>query len=99
MSLPFRKRDWKEYRMRILTESEDQKFNLDKKLKIKYKLPSDSLIQLSLHDINSCISEYKAEKNSYSEDRYGGLFIDGISSKTIGHSLNKLYQIIEKRGR
>ena len=56
-----RKRDWTEYRMRMLTESESQRFNLYEKPNIKYKLPSDSLIKLSLQDIKTWVDEYNKE--------------------------------------
>ena len=92
-----RQRDWTEYRKRTLTESGDQLYHFDEQLIVKYKLPMENLIKLTVDDINSWVAEYKNNiEAGQNRGRYGGLF-SGKKTYEVKHPLNMLYSIIERR--
>ncbi len=81
--------DWEVYRQKRLDESVALE-HFEKRLQIKYKLPKEKLIPLTLEDIDTWYEKYEARKKVGS-GRYGSMFVD--SYKREKHPLNILYEL------
>ena len=88
-----RQRDWEEYRIQAITESMHYRFDSNEKLNIKYKLPKDNLIPLTMNDITEWSKRY--QNKDIRHGRYGGL--NKIEKRATEHALNYLYRIVEER--
>lgn len=64
--------------------------HFDKQLRIRYKLPKEKLIPLTLDDIDEWYREYDKRRKS-GQDRYGGIFLKPSEQEL--HPLNVLYEL------
>ena len=84
-----RETDWKNNR-RKQTINESSSIHFDSKFNVKYKLPKEKLISLSIDDMYKWYDEYERRKKN-EVGRYGGIFLEPYEQET--HPLNILYEM------
>jgi len=87
-----RETDWEFYRKDWRLDEEAALEHFAKSLRVKYKLPKEKLIPLSLDDIDNWYEAYEKRKQQQTNrGRYGGVFKKPEEGEE--HPLNILYEL------
>lgn len=82
--------NWEVYRRDWRLDEEGVLEHFEKSLRIKYKLPKDNLIPLTLNDIEEWYQKYQ-KRQKLATGQYGGLFLNSWEKEK--HPLNVLYEL------
>ena len=85
-----KKTNWELYRRDWRAGEEPLLEHFDQKLRVKYKLPKDNLIPLTLGNIEEWYEKYQKRQKT-ANGRYGGLLLDTWQREK--HPLNVLYEM------